>query len=61
VDAQLHSDGHVVYARVVEARMQGLTELLEGWQPEKHDEVRAMLDRLARELVVEIPPPRGGG
>jgi EmrB/QacA subfamily drug resistance transporter len=61
VDAQLDGDGHVVYARVVEARMQGLTELLEGWEPEKHDEVRAMLDRLARELVVEIPPPRGGG
>jgi EmrB/QacA subfamily drug resistance transporter len=61
VDAQLDSDGHVVYARVVEARTQGLTELLEGWEPEKHDEVRTMLDRLARELVVEIPPPRGGG
>jgi EmrB/QacA subfamily drug resistance transporter len=61
VDAQLDSDGHVIYARVVEARTQGLTELLEGWEPEKHAEVKAMLDRLARELVVEIPPPRGGG
>ncbi len=61
VDSQLDGDGQVVYARVVEARTQGLTELLEGWEPEKHDEVRAMLDRLARELVVEIPPPRGSG
>jgi len=61
VDTQLDRDGHLVYARVVEARTEGLTELLEGWEPEKHDEVTAMLDRLARELVVEIPPPRGGG
>jgi hypothetical protein len=43
----------------VEARSQGLAELLEGWEPERHDEVRAMLDRLARDLVVEIPPATG--
>ena len=61
VDAQLDTDGRVVYARVVEARTQGLAELLEGWEPEKHDEVKAMLDRLARELVTEIPPPAPGG
>jgi hypothetical protein len=60
VDARLHADGQLVYTRVVEARTQGLAELLEGWEPEKHDEVRTMLDRLARELVVEIPP-RGSG
>ena len=40
---------------MLEARKQGLTELLEGWAPEEHDEVMAMLDRLARELVVEPP------
>ena len=60
VDAQLHAEGHLVYTRVVEARTEGLAELLEGWEPEKHYEVRQMLDRLARELVVEIPP-RGSG
>ena len=61
MDGYLHTDGRVVYARVVEARTEGLAELLEGWEPEKHDEVKAMLDRLARELVTEIPPPGPGG
>jgi hypothetical protein len=37
-------------------RRQGLAELLEGWAPEEHDEVRAMLDSLTRELVAEPPP-----
>ena len=37
------------------ARRQGLAELLEGWAPEEHDEVRAMLDRFARELVAAPP------
>jgi hypothetical protein len=59
LDGELHADGRLVYARVVEARSQGLAELLEGWEPERHDEVRAMLDRLARDLVVEIPPATG--
>ena len=58
-DSRLAGEGRVVYSRVVEARRTGLTELLEGWEPEKHDEVRAMLDRLARELVAQVPesPP----
>jgi hypothetical protein len=41
---------------VLAARRQGLSELLDGWEPEQHEEVRAMLDGLARELVAE--PPR---
>jgi hypothetical protein len=59
----LDSTGRLVYTRVVDARRQGLAELLEGWEPEKHDEVRAMLDRLASELVAEIPesPPTRPG
>jgi EmrB/QacA subfamily drug resistance transporter len=60
-DSRLAGEGRVVYARVVEARRTGLTELLEGWEPEKHDEVRTMLDGLARELVAHVPesPPSG--
>ena len=38
--------GEVVLRAVVDARREGLAELLEGWAPEEHDEVRAMLDRL---------------
>ena len=46
--------------RGLRARARGTTggalrELLEGWAPEQHDDVRAMLDRLARELVAEPP------
>ena len=55
-DAFLGGDGRLVFMRVVEARRQGLAELHDGWEPEKHDEVRTMLDRLARELVAEVPP-----
>jgi hypothetical protein len=39
------------------AQREALEELLEGWAPEEHDELRALLDRLARELVAE-PPSR---
>jgi hypothetical protein len=41
--------------RVADARREGLDDLLEGWEPERHEEVKAMLDRLATELVAEIP------
>jgi hypothetical protein len=30
--------------------------MLEGWSPERHPEVKAMLTKLARSLVVEPPP-----
>ncbi len=54
-NAHLAGEGELVYGRVVEARRVGLAELLEGWEPEQHDDVRHMLDRLAREAVAEIP------
>ena len=49
-EGRLASEGTAVYGLVLAARREGLSELLEGWEPEQHDEVRAMLDRLAREL-----------
>jgi EmrB/QacA subfamily drug resistance transporter len=55
-DGHLDGEGEAVYGRVLEARRTGLCELLEGWDPDDHEEVRHMLDRLARELVSEIPP-----
>jgi EmrB/QacA subfamily drug resistance transporter len=66
-DGRLQPEGEAAYARIVEARREGLAELLDGWEPERHDDVRAMLDRLSRELVAEVPqtasativPPRG--
>jgi DNA-binding transcriptional ArsR family regulator len=55
VDSRLADDGEIVYARLVEARRRGLSELLDGWEPERHDEVRAMLDRFSRLNVAEPP------
>jgi EmrB/QacA subfamily drug resistance transporter len=55
-DAHLRGEGESVYARVVDARREGLAQLLDGWEPERHDDVRAMIDRLSRELATEIPP-----
>jgi EmrB/QacA subfamily drug resistance transporter len=56
-DTRLCPSGAIVYTRIVEARGVGLAELLEGWDPEQHDELRGLIDRLARELVAEIPAP----
>ncbi len=55
VDGRLGAEGEAVYGRVLAARRQGLSELLDGWEPEQHAEVRAMLDRLAQALVSEPP------
>ncbi len=55
VDGRLGAEGEAVYGRVLAARRQGLSGLLDGWEPEQHAEVRAMLDRLAQALVSEPP------
>jgi hypothetical protein len=57
-DGRLTGDGEATYARLLEARREGLCELLEGWAPEEHDEVMALLERLARDLVTEAPDVR---
>jgi EmrB/QacA subfamily drug resistance transporter len=57
-DGRLTGEGDVTYARVIDARREGLCELLEGWAPEKHDDVMALLERLARDLVTEAPDVR---
>ena len=60
-DDRLGRDGQDVYGRVLAVRRQRLAELLEGWSPEEHDEVRAMLDDFAREYVAEPPALRRSG
>ncbi len=54
-DGGLSERGRACHARLVEARREALEELLEGWEPAEHAELRALLDRLARELVAEAP------
>ena len=51
--------GVAVHDRIVAARRARLEELLEGWSPERHDELAAMLTRLAGELTgdPDAPPP----
>jgi EmrB/QacA subfamily drug resistance transporter len=55
--AALTPAGRATLEQVQAARREGLTELLDGWDPEEHEELRALLDRLSRELVAE-PPSR---
>jgi EmrB/QacA subfamily drug resistance transporter len=52
-DGRLTAAGDAVYATVLEARRQGLCELLEGWAPEKHADAMALLPRRARALGSE--------
>ena len=54
-DSRLAGDGQAVYGRVLATRRRRLAELLDGWKPEDHDEVRAMLDDFARQFVAEPP------
>jgi EmrB/QacA subfamily drug resistance transporter len=49
------SQGRENFQRLIAARRAGLAQLLERWSPEGHAEVKAMLDRLARSLIAELP------
>lgn len=43
--------------RLMEARRSGLTDLLARWEPNKHPDVLALLNRLAETLVRDLPVP----
>jgi DNA-binding MarR family transcriptional regulator len=47
--------GAEAFRRLVAVRRRRLGELLAGWDPEEHAEVRAMLDGLAKILLAEPP------
>ncbi|HET6583837.1 MAG TPA: MDR family MFS transporter [Nannocystaceae bacterium] len=51
--------GRRTYERLVAGYRARLATILERWSPDTHDEVRAMLDALSRELVSELPTARG--
>jgi EmrB/QacA subfamily drug resistance transporter len=57
----LTTTGRQDYERVVATRRAQLAELLDGWQPDQHEELRQLLDNLARDLASEIPTPAGAG
>ena len=52
---ELTPTGRETYERLVDARRVELERLLDGWSPEEHDELQGMVDRLARDLVAEMP------
>ncbi|HUK71753.1 MAG TPA: MFS transporter [Streptosporangiaceae bacterium] len=49
----LTKGGHQAIDRVLTARRAGLTELLDGWDPEVHPELAEMVRQLARELLAD--------
>jgi MFS family permease len=57
----LTADGRQTVEQLLDARRQGLAELLEGWSPEEHDELCALIDRLTRELLDDEQAPAHDG
>jgi EmrB/QacA subfamily drug resistance transporter len=54
---QLTAAGADVRERVLAARRKGLADLLTRWEPHKHPEVLALLERLVETLVRDLPAP----
>jgi DNA-binding MarR family transcriptional regulator len=53
----LTEPGRQDYERLVEARCAGLRELLDGWSPDEHPELRELVTKFGRAFVSEIPKP----
>ena len=47
--------GRQMYEQIITGYRARLTQIVERWNPEHHEEVRAMLNGLSRELVAELP------
>ena len=47
--------GRVLFDRMVEAHRMVLHGLAARWSPEQHEEAKAVLDGLARNLIAELP------
>jgi len=52
-DLHLTATGRTALDKLTEARRNGLTELLEGWNPEDHPEVIEMVKELAHALLAD--------
>jgi DNA-binding MarR family transcriptional regulator len=46
------------FTRLAAARRERLAELFSDWPPEQHDQLAAVLRRLVREIVPDLPTPR---
>ncbi|AMK23148.1 MULTISPECIES: MFS transporter [Sphingomonadaceae] len=47
--------GRAIFENIIAGYRAWLAHILERWSPEEHEEVRTMLNGLARELVAELP------
>ena len=56
-DLRLTALGLEMRCRLMEARRKGLTDLLARWEPDKHPDVLALLNRLVETLVRDLPVP----
>jgi len=56
-ELRLSALGREMRNRLTKARREGLADLLARWQPDKHPDVLALLNRLAETLVRDLPVP----
>jgi EmrB/QacA subfamily drug resistance transporter len=54
---QLTAAGTAMRDRLLEARRKGLTDLMARWEPDKHPDVLALLDRMVGTLLRDLPAP----
>jgi EmrB/QacA subfamily drug resistance transporter len=54
---RLTAAGTAMRERVLAARRQGLSEVMARWEPQRHPEVLALLDRMVATLVRDLPAP----
>lgn len=54
---QLTALGLAMRERALAARREGLSEMMARWEPDKHPDVLALLDRMTATLVRDLPAP----
>lgn len=54
----LTDKGHDAISRVAEVRQQGLKHLVDGWDPDQHQEILDLIGRLARDVITHEPGRR---
>jgi DNA-binding MarR family transcriptional regulator len=55
---RLTEAGRAMREKLLAARRQGLSDMLTRWEPDKHPDVLALLDRMVATLVRDLPMPR---
>jgi EmrB/QacA subfamily drug resistance transporter len=54
---RLTAAGSLMRDRVLAARRKGLSDIMARWEPDKHPDVLALLDRMVETLVRDLPAP----